>query len=254
MMKKMLSVVALGTTLAVTAMAKSSPEPTPIKNMACHKQVFKELAKHTKSFEWNRSVNPQAGQLSYKTPTSTFGKWIELKLADDIVVYILDTEKSVIKKWKVKTCENFFSNSYKPLDFLKEKKKYFSDEKLKKLVDAKTFSLIYLWSPSMVYSVQEMGEFQKVAKANKMTFLPVLSHSDSRKHAQSEIQRMKLKVPIVTMQSLELFMRSPGLHYPMTFVVGKGVISQSIFGVMPEADLTEEVAKRVREINREVSL
>ena len=55
-----------------------------------------------------------------------------------------------------------------------EKGKFFTDQNLEKLAQAKTLSMIYIWSPQMIYSMTEFKTAEKLAKSLKMNFVPIL--------------------------------------------------------------------------------
>jgi len=220
--------------------------PSDLSYITCRKEIEKDLKKYIDNPDWHRSVDPQVNVKSFKSPTDTFGRWIEIQSFPDPYLFVFDSEQTYIYQYSSKKCDYITSSSTKPLDFFKKKfKKSFTDLKLKKIVNTDKFSLIYIWSPQMTYSMSEMNVFKKVAEELGLNFIPVLDYTQDPDEAKKSLSYYNMDIEIVSLQSLELTMRATLVHFPVSFVVGAGKISSKIYGVYTNDLLSDLIQKEI---------
>lgn len=223
--------------------------PDMLEGINCHEKIEKKLKTYSTSFDWVRGVNPEKGILAMSTPTSTFGRWVEIIKRENPELIVYESEKTTLIRWKRGSCDQVLNSSFPPLEFLGKRKSGFTDKDLEKLVNSKKLSLVYIWAPEMVYSMKEMKTFIAASKKANLSFVPLLGNDSDVKYAKKALVKRKLKINVKMARSLELAMRSQIMHYPISFVVGNGRISERIFGVMPTEDLMRQLDDRVGKIN-----
>lgn len=223
--------------------------PGKLSTIACIGDIEKVVKKANSTDKWFRTVDPQENVFAYRTPTSKLGIWVEIQSFPNPYVFIYDSKKTRVYQWNAKTCETMINSDVKPLEFLNNKKATFTDEALKKLVEAEKKSMIYIWSPTMVYSVKEMSVFRQVAKELGLNFIPILDYADSAKEAQNVINNYQTGIKVEKFRSVELYMREGTNHFPSTFIVGHNKISKKIFGVLNHEMLTTRVNKELIDIS-----
>jgi hypothetical protein len=130
----------------------------------------------------------------------------------------------------------------------------FDDENLLRLQTsaAQRGTLVYVWSPRMVYSVQNVATASRAAAASGLDFVvlhDVRVPADEIKHARALSQKSSwlgsgsdwATPPVVSpldasrpLCSEQLFEREALRHFPSAFVIGKlGIHQHAIVGAMP---------------------
>lgn len=224
--------------------------PEPLFMISCRKDIEKVIKKHASKDKWVRTVDPQQGVQSFRSPTKEIGKWIEIQSFPDPYVFFFEKRFTKVYQWNGKDCSLLNDTTNRPLSFLKDKKSGFDDAKLKTFVEAEKPAMIYIWSPSMVYSMSEMKVFRQVAKDLDLEFVPVLDFNQNSATAKKLIAKYEPEVEINRFQTLELYMREGTTHYPSTYIAGHNRISNRIFGVLPADLLKEAVLDQMAFIKR----
>ncbi len=224
--------------------------PEEIVTHKCRKVLEKTLKKNASKDNWVRTVDPQKDVQAFRSPTENLGTWVEIQTFENPYLFVFSPDKSHVYKFSGKDCSVLTSTDTKAMNFLNYKGDGFTDLKLKELVKADKPSMIYIWSPDMVYSMSEMSVFKQVAKEQGLQFVPVLDMSQSPEEAKKLSSGHGLNIPMTKLQSVELYMREGNLHFPTTFIVGRNRISDRVFGVLTPQLLTERVLEEVAAINR----
>jgi hypothetical protein len=120
----------------------------------------------------------------------------------------------------------------------------FDDQNLAQLMPTRAEQrpvLIYVWSPRMVYSVQNMAVASRAAAATGMEF--VVLH-DSRVPDQ---ERSDVWQGSIALCAQQLIQREALRHFPTAFVLTtKGIHAQAIVGAMPQSAWQLSIAQRLR--------
>lgn len=228
--------------LLLTAISASAVVPDQLLSMPCRTEIEKFLKKQGSKDQWRRTVDPEEGVMAFSSPTDTIGRWVEIQTFENPHVYAYDAQKTVVREWGVKNCELVNSSDTKPMSILKGKN-VFNDEKLKSVVESGKKSLIYVWSPTMVYSLQNMEVFKKMAKEMELEFIPVLDPNQNVENAQKVLSQFQPDLKAEKHRSLEILMREGAAHFPSSFLVHNGKISKRIFG----AWTAEKLAPKLKE-------
>lgn len=234
------------TALAVWSLEGFAKLPPHLQGMACEKEIQVVLTKQGAADDWSRTVDPGENVMAFRTPTSEIGRWIEIQSFPNPYLMILEPTKSKVYEWDAKTCTTLKLNTVPGVPFKKAKSSDFNDAKLGELLKEKKQALIYVWSPTMTYSVTEMHTFLKVAKDMNLEFIPVFDFLDTQKRAEEVISQRMPQIKLSRFSSIELYMRQGSLHFPSSFVVSHGKISDRIFGVKQEKELKDVIASEMR--------
>ncbi|HXH29599.1 MAG TPA: hypothetical protein VNJ01_02190 [Bacteriovoracaceae bacterium] len=230
---------------AVWSLEGSAKLPPHLQGMTCEKEILSVLAKQGAADSWVRTVDPGANVMAFRTPTKSVGRWVEIQSFPNPYLMILEPTKSKVYEWDAKTCATLKLGDVAGVPFKKAKPSDFTDAKLAGLMEDDKKALIYIWSPTMTYSVTEMHTFEKVAKDMNLEFIPVLDYRVTEKRAKEVVEGRSPAVKLNRFSSIELYMRQGALHFPSSFVVSHGKISGLIFGAKPEQELKEVIAKEM---------
>ena len=117
----------------------------------------------------------------------------------------------------------------------------FDDKKLAQLIaDSQHGALIYVWSPRMVYSVQNMETALRAAETSGLKFVAL---HDSRV-PDSELPG--LPIASEAMCSQQLIANDALRHFPSAFVVNQhGIHRHAIVGAMPASAWASSIAQRL---------
>lgn len=236
--------------LSMASLMAHAQLPSDLNDIKCGKEINSILKKNGAKDEWTRTVDPQPGVRAYRTPTKEFAKWVEVQSFADPYVFIFDTKKSKIYQFDKKSCAPLMNVEGKPLEVVQTKKAPFTDSDLKSLVESEDFSLVYVWSPVMTYSMTEMGVFINIAKELNVKFVPVLDYNFKSEDADKYLAPHVTGVKIQRGKSLELYMREANIHFPSSYIVGNNRISPRIFGVLTPDLLRERVLDELAALKR----
>ncbi len=210
--------------------------------LVCKKEIIKIVSKIGVKEEWIRIAESHEGTFIFRAPTKKFGSWVEIHSGPHPMLLTFSNKKTRRQVWQKDSCKVKELKDLAPLKFLTRKaKNSFRDQELSKLINSKKPTLIYIWSPSMIYSFRQMKDFITAAKETGVNFLPLHDNEEPIKFVKAALKHAKLNINTRPMVSLELIMRGADLHYPASFVVGKGKISEKIFGVKPVDFLVDDI-------------
>lgn len=187
--------------------------PEPFYAMKCRPQVESILKKYQMKDKWDVS---DAKAFSFKTPTKTFGTWLELKASKSPEISVLSSKQTQTYQWDSK-CVLIRNTSGAALKFLNRKIDGLTDEKLKVLVHGSKLTLIHF-----IFNEEMKAKAQKIAREMNLEFAPFSAEK---------------------LQSIELYMRGGN-----SFIVGKGRISKGLSELSKEVFLDELAVINRREL------
>lgn len=204
------------------------------------------MSEQQASENWIRVADVRPSFQTYRVNSNKFGQWLEVSAEPNPRISIINElgiKETVIDG---KTCEVKIATDFKSITkHIAKHEPIFNDVKFGKLIEDKSNSLIYLWSPKMIYSVKYMDQFKQAAARFGLDFIPVLDPMVSDEELKKTVGK-KFKYPIVRMGSVEILMREMTVHYPSTLVVYKGVVADPfIFGVKQPSHLDIEISQRI---------
>lgn len=180
---------------------------------------------------WVEVAPNTPGAPVFRSPTKTTGIWIQLETRPD--------KSQQFRRVSASSVDTvlFQSDCQKQAHSKKNSQRgynaqAFTDAHLEKIRLSKTPSLIYLWSPNMIYSVKKSHIFRKAAQSLKMDFVPIMDSRASEQFGRTLASAANADLPIKTNESLDLKMREATVHYPSVLVIANGKISRKpIVGV-----------------------
>lgn len=199
---------------------------------------------------WIKQPSPNENEDVFRLPTNQFGAWVEVHLFKnkEPIIFTITNQK-VLKnhfdlKCQVQTSED------KGFDFSKShadaSMTFLTDEKLMKMLISKKRTLIYIWSPEMVYSAENLPKYKKTAEELKIDFLPVLDPRANTNDHISQAKLYKFEKTKHKLNSVELFMRNATLHFPTVFLIRNQKLSDfRISGVYDQLRFKKELKKEL---------
>lgn len=242
-------IILIGSFLVSSQMKAAVPER--FYDLPCRKQIEKVLTKVGSRDRWVRTVDPQKNVFAYRSRTRELAKWVEIQSFPNPYLFIYETKKTRVYQWDKTGCTVMSDTDAPALNILSGKKNSFTDKSIEMLLAKDKRAMIYIWSPTMVYSMKEMHVFKKVAESSGLEFIPVIGSYSSVEEAKKYFAPYKLEIPYQKLNSLELYMREGAIHFPSTFIVANKRISARIFGAMPEEELTKAVAVELADLQGE---
>ena len=107
----------------------------------------------------------------------------------------------------------------------------FKDENLKKLLSKNKNGIIYLWSPHMTISVQELSEIFLARKKIKAHFTILLDKNADMNLAKKMVTKLKLPIDyLLKMNSRELEEFGLTIHFPSLVIYKNGKLKKRIPG------------------------
>lgn len=211
--------------------------------------MLKELTDLKSRNTWVRQVDTEVGTFVYRSPTVKLGEWVELRIPKSDAPTLFSIKESGIQatEFKGETCEPVSRAVSKRSDPNRDLE-LFSDSTLKGLLGSKKSGIIYVWSPSMVYSTKFFGKLQKAAREAHLDFIPVVDKRTPRKvlaELQARHGHSFLKSKRLT--SVELEMRNVEMHFPSSVVYSNGKLAPfNIIGVMQVPDFKREIDRDLK--------
>lgn len=213
----------------------------------CQNQFEKTIFSLKAKNHWFKVAPKNNDVETYRTPTEYLGKWFEVDInlvnrvpnleysslaSTQYFLFNIADDKCVVKTHtKLKRVNLDFND--------------FSDESLRNLISLGR-GMIYVWSPRMVYSVEHMEAFKKIAKKKRIAFTAIVEASaPQRMLASSFVLKNTHKEDRSRRNfSHELIMRESDIHYPVIFLYSFGHIHpESILGIKTEKELEGIVSK-----------
>lgn len=235
--------------LIISLSSIASATELPLDSFVCKKSILEELSNFGFK-DWNRFADPYLGVKSYRSPSTQFGVWNELRFTEDktqVKLFRIGPDRVQTVQWD-KSCKK---TSKEEVSFIKkrlqQKEAWFSDKDLQNVLKKNKKGIVYLWSPGMVYSMKEYNVFKNYAQKNKLAFIPVLDDKAGRANANAAADQYKFEPGARKMASVELIQRSGSAHFPRTFVFSNNKISREpLLGVMPEKTLAKLVTQELK--------
>jgi len=218
----------------------------------CGEQLTAEIENRKSLNTWVEQGPAEIDGRNFRTPTSDFGRWLELNISAVGLVTLLDvnnTKKEVIaftpdckKRSDARLGMDFSFTHYD------SGATWFDDKKLEKLVSSGRTGLIYVWSPEMVYSAQYYKYFRDTAKKMGIKFTAVIDPRSKAQDIDRAVQRFGIPPENLKLNSVEIYMRNATVHYPTSVVYAHGKMSPTVIvGVMQKKDIEAQIKNRVAE-------
>jgi hypothetical protein len=209
-----------------------------IEKIKCSNKVAAHL---TSEMKWTK-IYTEPKEISFKALNEKTRNWIILSIHENNHSKMWIEKDGEVTNLKFdKNCaekrEHFkvsrFSYDTKD-DVLRDRAfKNLDDRALNNLVQSKNLSLVYVWSPEMLYSSFFHENFKKIAMEHKINFISVVDPTVTSKQLRTSVSKYNISVQPLIFKSNDLFLRGALEHMPMTFLVGKGNIwGAPIIGAM----------------------
>ena len=123
----------------------------------------------------------------------------------------------------------------------------FTDDHLQALMKQHGAGIVYAWSPHMPMSIDGIATVRRVAKAMKVEVFMTLDPHASGKAARLSAARMGWSNDSMKrLESVALFRRGMGNHYPVLIVFSKGKLVGPLFpGLKSEGTYTKFIAEQL---------
>ncbi|NJS37415.1 MAG: hypothetical protein HC765_15085 [Brachymonas sp.] len=120
----------------------------------------------------------------------------------------------------------------------------FDDKKLAELqAGSSQAALVYVWSPRMVYSVQQISVAQRAATSLGLNFIAV---HDAR-IAPQEIAAAHPSINSAPLCAEKLLHQEALRHFPISFILtAQGIHRHPIIGAMPDTAWHSSIAQRLQ--------
>lgn len=231
---------------ATSAWAKVAMPAGPT-NILCPSAAVTELESLGATGEWIRHIDPEPGGWAFRSPTKTFGQWVEIRINSKGLTDILVSRSD---KSKVVSLDKMCMKKVSTADFFASLKSDhdFTDKELEKIVKSGRTGLVYIWSPGMIYSVKHFNQFKDLCKKLGFDFVPVANFSGVYSSLEGTAKKFNLPADPKVSRSIELFMRGIQ-HHPTSYVYSHGKLSTDpILGVKPDADLKRAIGDSLARI------
>ncbi len=217
-------------------------------NILCPSASIAELETFGTTGEWVRHIDPEPGGWAFRSPTKTFGQWIELRISPKGLTEILVTRAGDSKVLRLdRSCVK--KSAAVDLFPVRHSEHDFTDKDLEKLIGSKRSGLIYVWHPGMIYSVKHFGQFRDLCKKLGLDFIPVANFNGDYASLEETSKKFNLPASPKLMASVELFMRGIQ-HHPTSYVFADGKLSLSpILGVKQNPELTRVIAESLARLS-----
>lgn len=203
---------------------------------------------------WEKQAPVRLGERNFRSPSSEFGKWIEVVINKNGIpkIYASTNDRTLEIEFD-DLCESKRIQK-NGMDFRKttkdkSKSEWLDDIKLKKILGRYDQGIIYVWSPEMIYSAKYWKEFRDVAKRMNLAFIPLIDPRASLIDVAMANTKYGIEPSDLKLNSVELYMRNLTIHYPTSLVFSRGRLSDTpIVGVMPEEDLKRAIQVSLSDI------
>lgn len=194
-----------------------SAEPF-FKKLACANQVFSTISGVGTPTKWVKNKKLVSSKLEEGGSVSVL---VKEKQSIVSVEKELFKARAVIKAPDCKIKIKSFDNDLKG----------FRDENLKKLVSKNKSGMIYLWSPHMTISVQELSEIFLARKKIKTPFTILLDKNADMDLAKKMVSDLKLPIDyLLTMNSRKLEKFGVTIHFPSLVIYKNGKLKKRVPG------------------------
>lgn len=235
-------------TFLFSAATAQASLPAKLWKSPCKKQIEAQLARWESKDEWIEKAPLTNKAIHFATPTKTFGRWVSVH-ANSGGNYLLESRQlswqesvEINKNCKValpqRHMASVFSNDLK-----------WTDKDLQGITKSNRPTLVYIWSPGMVYSVKNHQTFVKAARDLKMNFVSMLDPQSELAYARYALRDTKKAEEYLStrrLHAMELIERNGTVHYPTAFVIKNRTISTPIVGVYTEDTLKAKIQMRMK--------
>lgn len=238
------------------------PLPVGLVPSQCEKRIAASLQSQLwrEGESWVQRVDSNSMTKSYRRASRGLGSWVDLEVSDsgDVVMTESSPKSRTVSRWGA-NCQ-VTKVLLSPLELASAKTKGFRDHDLEAILKAKKKALIYLWSPSFVYSAVAIPYFALAAKRQGYEFIPLLDPREATELADHRISLAKVELeqalksrsiasvrgeavfPKVNLTrkllSLELFRPNGFNHFPVAYLVEGGRFNpRPMIGVLTTADI-----------------
>ncbi len=215
----------------------------------CKKEVtvaLKSLSNEKKN--WSHEIAAVGAPSSYARPSKKFGQWVELFLDNNLVSLKVSTrDRYLITTWQKGKCKNPKQDRGLVKNITSgSQKDIFTDSELSSLIKKHKRVMIYVWSPQMIYSVNEAQVFKRVARKAGLKFISVMNPLQNTTLANKILQKKSVKLSTKKLASHELLMRKVTNHYPTTLIIkNEDFVESPIIGAYTQDKLEKAVAVRL---------
>lgn len=205
----------------------------------CTKKINSELLHFKSKNEWVEVAPIKLGTRLFRSPTKDFGRWVQLQTGSDGYRLMSATSKMN----ETITLDADCKKTIQRFNAKRVPASQFRDQDILKIKNSMRPSMIYVWSPGMVYSVRSSDIFAQAAKDLKMNFVSVLDNSADENYARATLKHYNVKnLSLKKNASLELLMRETLVHFPSVLIVERGQVSRKpIVGVYTSEKLKEKL-------------
>lgn len=239
---------------SVASDASSHSKTSSIDNFIdpkCQSSLKKMSKKYNTQPEWLRIVDPDNQTLAWRSPTKVVGTWLQVetdKASRIPTIKVLSAKNELTYKAKIdsKKCLLSMTSSSK----MPTKIRYsVTDDQLAEIIQSDK-GIIYIWSPSMSYSMRYLRTFETYARKLQIPFYVFMDPSANKRMVKMAEKTYRIgKKYQRKVASNELFMRLYPLYYPVTYVFARGKIHpERIIGVVSEQVFTHKLMERMHDL------
>ncbi|MBC7741519.1 MAG: hypothetical protein H7061_04950 [Bdellovibrionaceae bacterium] len=201
-------------------------------NAACKTESDRLISSLTSSKKLIKVQADATDKEVFRLKTESPSKWLEIHYEKSLApkVYEISNEKIIEHnfdshcKAKQKISSGFdFSKSYPD-----KQMKFVNDAELQNLMGHNRKGIIYVWSPSMVYSVKFLKRYRDAAKELKVDFISLLDPRASDTDQHMIATELGTPETNLKLNSVNLFMLGGTEHFPTMFVFKNGVVSEEM--------------------------
>jgi len=217
-----------------------------LRNHSCYKQISTLLDTWEVSRFWRLE---DTGPVEiHRTATGQQGIWLESHKhpGGKIEIIQLSGTKLTRVTWNPGSCDPTETKETLSYDRVKLNDA-FSDEYLDRILKENRAGIIYAWSPHMPLSVDGRYRVQRAAtQLNLRVFVALDPHADSAMAKAIVTRRGWDTSTLRRLESIELFNRGMGNHYPVMVVFKNGNIVGPVFpGVKEESVYLKFISERL---------
>lgn len=211
--------------------------PKELRKHRCAKVIEHQFSHLIQSSDWFRDIGNKHGVITYRASTHTIGTWLELNAFDNgnlnLSIHSLSSVRNFVYashhcRPDVSISRVHYRGNFESTEF--------SDRYLSRLLKENSTGIIYAWSPSMPFSVQGGRVITEVGKRLGIPVFFVLDPHADPELAQRSVATLGGNTEAMrSLQSIELFQRGVGVHYPaIVLFENHKILGRSLPGVKRE--------------------
>lgn len=221
---------------------------TDLKAKTCLTPMHKLLESYGSQNQWVPAAPRESNTFLFRSPTKNIGQWVEIETTASEALHKVRFLSQDISKQHIfnEDCSQTFVEKKQAQT---PKQNEFYDQDLRKLVNSSRDTLIYLWSPKMVYSVKNSAVFVDVAKKLGLNFVSLVEPNTSKHLMENELKNQFSYLGTMQNKSFDLHMRGAAVHYPSIIIVSHKKLSREpIVGVYTEGLLIAKILSQMDEL------